>query len=759
MSTGKSVKAKPAAATGRRKLLQANGNDATGPRTVRAVSSEVRTIRVCIVAGLFAAVVLLFTEGEPALDIKVKQRARRDYVARVGFACEDLDEASRLRSLSSGKQPDCYQIQRQELDRQKADVLRTLRRVQMDSDVDRTVEALSEQGINVLEPGTFRQELLKLGAGIEALVDGFFAETAKWGVLSLQDYRNEIDHGRDEIAVLLSEKATPQLTKLSALLAMGHEAGVLDKAVAETFRGQSDIFRANVINTVSCHLRPTLKYDAEATERAREEAMAKVKAPLKTVAPDTVLLRRHRTAWPQHVYELQAERTAYAEEVRWSSSQFQALAGTALPLAVAFWCLAAYIRRWQRDLIASNARLAMVCLLCLLVLAIGHVLIRVGGPAVLTPVALASIIVSICHGERMGVLVSIILALAVCVMQDGATTVATILGLGGTTAAITSTKIDRRSTLIRIGLCTGVVQFLAFWSTEMLASSGPSRGAFDWAETLHWFESAATGSLWALGSGVAWGLAVSATLPVIEYLFDTTTDITLLELSDLNQPALRELMLNAPGTYHHSLMVGVLSEDAAKAVGGNPMLTRVGAYYHDIGKMIKPEYFVENVPRGVSQHTELAPQMSVLVITAHTKDGEKLAERYGLPFQVKDIITQHHGTTRVEYFYREALKESGAEYVEEDSFRYRGPKPQTKEAGIVMLADAIESASRVLSEPNPGRIEGLVDELVDRKLRDGQLDECDLTFQDISEIRKSVTRGLTATFHSRIKYPHGPEES
>ena len=711
-------------------------------------------MRACIVLVTFGCVVFLLTYGEPAIDIKVGERSRRDYVSRVAFECEDREAALYQRNIASRQQPSYYVLEPQAVARQQADVVSILKRIQWDSDLESVVRSLGKRRINVLEPKQFRQEVLALGEEIKPLVERFFKELGKWGILSSKQYRDEVLGGHEEIAIIHGEDAAPQNVKLRDLLSIG-EAGreLREKRIAQILTKQSDIFRSNFRNIVERCLLPALKFDPDATERAREEAIASVEPPLKQVKPWTILLRRGVVARPHHIYEIQAERSAYATHTRWSWGQAQTMAAVALPLTIAFWCLSIYISRHVPQLLHANTRLFMLCLLCAFVLAVAHVLILAGLPAVLTPLALASIIVSICHGERFGILISIVLALSVGTMQDGGMTVALVLGLGGVTAAVNCRKIDRRTTLIKIGLLTGVAQFCVLWAVELLAVRSALVVTFEWAE------SAVLQSLWALGNGVAVGLLVSSTLPVIEYLFDTTTDITLLELSDLNQPALHELMLSAPGTYHHSLMVGVLGEDAAKTVNANPLLTRVAAYYHDLGKMLKPEYFVENVATGVSQHTDLAPQMSALVITAHTKDGATLAEEYGLPNRLKLIIAQHHGTTRVEYFYREALKEKGAENVEEDSFRYRGPKPQTKEAAIVMLADSVESASRVLSEPNPSRIEALVDEIVDKKMRDGQLDECALTFREVTQIRKSLARCLIATFHSRIKYPKPTEDT
>ncbi len=713
-------------------------------------------IRAGIVGVTFLAVVALLVLSDPALDIRAGQRATRDYAARVTFTAQDMEAANYEQESARRKQPNCYRIQQSALQAIRDETAAILRRIRFASNLDQTVAQLAAQRqVNLLEPESFRKELVDLGDGLNALLDAFFARAAKKGILGAKEFKDEAARGRSEIAILRGPEAEPMRVKLTEVLTLGDGGESLETWVARMFPKQSDIFRSNLRAILAHSIArsgPVLKYDADASDRLREAAAAKVAAPIKEVKAGEIILRRGQIARPRHIYELKAERKAYRKQVRGSKAQMQTLAGVAAPLAILFWALGAYVRRFQTELLESKRRLFMLCALCLAVLGAGKVLVCSGLPALWTPIALASIIVSMSHGERFGVLVSFLLAVGLAVMQRGGVTAPIALGLGGTIAALRSVKIDRRVTMIKVGLVTAGVQFAAVWAVEL------ARVGFPGVVTTEWLLSVLAASGWAFLNGVVIGLLTSSMLPVIEFLFGITTDITLLELSDLNQPALQELMLAAPGTYHHSMVVGMLAEDAAKVVNANALLARVGAYYHDIGKMNKPEYFVENAPSGVSQHTDLAPTVSALVITAHTKDGAELADAYSLPPRIKDIILQHHGTTRVEYFYREALKENGEENVEEDAFRYRGPKPQTKEAAIVMLADAVESASRVLSEPNPGRIEGLVEDLIDRRLRDGQFDECDMTFLELKQVRDSLTRGLIGTFHSRIKYPE-PEAS
>jgi hypothetical protein len=256
-------------------------------------------------------------------------------------------------------------------------------------------------------------------------------------------------------------------------------------------------------------------------------------------------------------------------------------------------------------------------------------------------------------------------------------------------------------------------------------------------------------------SGVLSGIIATGIVPLIEVVFSYTTDIKLLELGSLNHPLLKNLIVEAPGTYHHCILTGSLVEAAAEAIGANPLLARVGAYYHDIGKRRKPLYFIENQKGIENKHDKLSPNMSSLILISHVKDGVEQAKEHKLGKVITDIIQQHHGTSLITYFFQKAKEnENPSEAtVDEKDFRYPGPKPQTKEAGLVMLADAVEAASRTLTVPTPARIQGMVQKTINNFFIDGQLEECELTLKDLHLIAKSFNRILTGIFHHRIEYP------
>jgi len=312
--------------------------------------------------------------------------------------------------------------------------------------------------------------------------------------------------------------------------------------------------------------------------------------------------------------------------------------------------------------------------------------------------------------------------------------------VGSLTAAFSVIRCKKRSALIKGGLVVGgadlvTAVILLLFQGNLFADRAISTIVF------------------ATSTGLSVTATVSLLLPVLEYAFDVTTDISLLELLDLNQPLMKNLMINAPGTYHHSAIVGNLAESAAEAVGVNPLLTRVSAYYHDIGKIKMSEYFVENYSGTVSKHEKLTPHMSAMIICSHVKEGVELLRQYKLPQSIIDIIQQHHGTSLMTYFYQKAKDHESGNHPSEEEYRYPGPKPQTRVAALVMMADAVEAASRVLTDPTPARISALVDRIINHIFLEGQLDECELTLKDISEIKNHFSYILTGILHKRVDYP------
>ncbi len=314
--------------------------------------------------------------------------------------------------------------------------------------------------------------------------------------------------------------------------------------------------------------------------------------------------------------------------------------------------------------------------------------------------------------------------------------------IGSAIGAHKVARCEQRNILIKAGLIVGGINLMMIFSYSLI--SGIPFKLVLIPEFIMGF----------LG-GLLSSVIVLGTAPMIEALFGYTTDIKLLELANLDNPLLKDLIFQAPGTYHHSYVVGSLVEAASKSIAANPLLARVSAYYHDIGKLKKPLYFIENAGGLENKHDHLTPTMSSLILISHVKDGVELARENRLGERIANIIQQHHGTSLISYFYQKAKEKENPEMnpLKEEDFRYPGPKPQTKEAGLILLADAVEAASRSLSEPTPSRIKGLVQRIINNIFLDGQLEECELTLKDLREIEESFTRILTAIFHQRIDYP------
>ena len=316
--------------------------------------------------------------------------------------------------------------------------------------------------------------------------------------------------------------------------------------------------------------------------------------------------------------------------------------------------------------------------------------------------------------------------------------------LGSVAASYHIVNSRKRSTFLKVGIFLGLVNIGAICCMNLL--------------TGNLFNDLFSRFIMGFAGGIITGILVAGITPIFESAFGFITDIKLLELANLNQPLFQRMIIEAPGTYHHSIIVASLVEAAAEAIGANSLMAKVSAYYHDIGKLNKPQYFIENQPNYDNKHDKLSPKMSSLVIISHVKDGCEIATQVKLGRQIINIIRQHHGNNIVSYFYDKAKKnkDESIRSLSESDFRYPGPKPQTKEAGLVMIGDVIEASSRTLSNPTPARIRSLVRERIERIYMDGQLDECELTLRNLNTIAETFTKILTGIFHHRVDYPESP---
>ncbi len=453
-----------------------------------------------------------------------------------------------------------------------------------------------------------------------------------------------------------------------------------------------------------------------------------------------------------------------------------AVPGTVQPQVTAYLCVAAigaalvvHLRVALKEEVADNTELLLVLGTLLLQLAASVAMMDFASqnswsgalPILALPHALCPMVLSVILGRRIGLfgaIYSTLLGAMVFVAVNPVTYLA-CSSLIGFLMVLFTNHVRRRNKLFMAGLYVGAVA--AVFSLVLHEASGA-------------IDSATLGRILGVpfAVGVLTGLVVGGGMPVIESIFGVTTEVSWLEQADLNHPLMKRLSIEAPGTYHHSLVVANLSEAAAEAIGVNAGMTRVCAYFHDIGKLNKPEYFIENMDPAHNPHEDLTARMSALILIAHVKDGVDLAIKHKLNCSIIDVIEQHHGTSLAWYFYKRALdqkaqmlrlveegksKEDDVPQVSEEVFRYPGPKPQFKEAAIISLADVVESASRALEKPNASRIEALVNELVQGRMVDGQLDECDLTIAELAKVKASFVKTLLSMMHSRIKYQKATE--
>jgi len=356
------------------------------------------------------------------------------------------------------------------------------------------------------------------------------------------------------------------------------------------------------------------------------------------------------------------------------------------------------------------------------------------------PVALGGLLLAVLFNSRLAFAGALAISILTSLLASAELRFFLYSFVGSLTAIFALVGQKSRATLLKAGALVGLANLYSILAWSLLSGATESLG-FD--------------LIGGLINGLFVAILALGLLPLFEYLFQVATDFRLIELCNMNHPLLKQMILKAPGTYHHSMLVGTLAEAAGEVIGANTLLCRVGAYYHDIGKMTKPSYFVENQTDSKDLHGKLRPSLSSLVIVSHVKAGVELGRAYGLPTEVVEMIPQHHGTRLVTFFYDKAKKSQDPDLgdVQEEEFRYPGPKPQTKEAAILMLADAVEAASRTLTERTQGRFQGLVGNIVNTIFTDGQLNECELTLRELRLIEESFVRVLVGIYHHRVDYP------
>lgn len=523
-----------------------------------------------------------------------------------------------------------------------------------------------------------------------------------------------------------------------------------------------------VVNRLTIGAKPTFRYDAELTVAAENEAANAVVPVSKTSPLGQVIFQRGEVLTEDKAALYRAEISKFNKEAPlWrdlvrKGAIVGAVAAITLTLAAYTVMFCPRVRRNAARMVGvAGILLGATAAAC-----IGTALRPdIWSITTITPTVFVALLISIGYDRRAALAYAILQGLLVCIaIRASIGTLATMIG-GIACVVIMAREIRHRNALFRLSVVTGASTALAcvgFGVIErpMVLGQQPGIAGDIGLQVLR--EVLQDAGLAAIGVLIV-GSSTLFLLPWLERVFDVATGMTLMELRDPRQPLLRELQMRAPGTYNHSLNVAAIAEAAAESIGGDALLTYVGALYHDVGKMSKPEYFVENQLGGFNKHDKLSPAMSLLVVVGHVKDGVELAREYRLPKSVQHFVESHHGTTLVEYFYHRAKKQAEARREDDEieethipdeiEYRYPGPKPATKEAAVLMICDAVESATRAMSEPTPARIENLVRTIANKRLMDGQFDDCELTLRELTTIVESVSRTLASMYHGRIAYP------
>ncbi len=497
-----------------------------------------------------------------------------------------------------------------------------------------------------------------------------------------------------------------------------------------------------------------LSYNASETERRRSMAMASVPEVFMRIPRGRVIIREGEVYTPDVIDILRRIRGGERFDINWT-----ALAGNTIILSLMLLFLHRYVLAHQRLFRrVKNLYTLVLCVSLFVVMAtwVGAFVADAVADRITMapfnepssyywalPVASGAMLLTLLANGRVATVASAVIAVLHGMVLDW-NAQAMVFALVSSFAGIYGiSKYQKRTAIIKASALVALVN-----AGLVLALSGVEGTFAPPGEILFQMLAAAAG-------GVLVAPVVSFSLPMLEWLYNVLTDIRLLELSNLDNPLLRQLSLQAPGTYNHSIIVGTLAEQAAERIGAHALLCRVSANYHDIGKMSKPGYFVENMREGANRHDRLSPRMSSLIIANHVKEGLRLAEAHNLPRQIRDMIPQHHGTRLITYFFRKAKRKEDPDVPEihESDYRYPGPRPQSKEAAILMMADSVEAAARTVEEPTPAKFEEVINAVTNAIILDHQLDECDLTFSDLGRIRGSFLKSLAAVHHHRIDYP------
>lgn len=739
---------------------------ATKDVTARKERPKLPVFNLLVTILVWLAVVVLFYSGRllRPQELVLGQQAPQTIVASVDFNAETISATKIKQQEQAEKVLPVFTISREGLENAKLALEKLLPRLRTlldTTDPERyaLIHDLIADRLDQLSIPLTPEELLRIvppkEPDLSAVIISSLTDPVEKGIVNESDVSGRLNGivSSGNIAVQGDENET-----IRSLKSFSYQSDVLQKAVSDIAdqlpREQRD---KKVIRTlITPWLQANLVYNAAETTARKAQAIELVDPVIEPVSKGSVLIRNGYPVTAQTLVWLTAHEKQLSE-LETPAEQIQRVMANGLLLLIGIGLTAAIGNAVKPGLLRNRKTVLLLLILSLLPLFFGKTLLYLSvnlqllPPAVIAyavPLAIAPILASVLAGGTAGVLVGFWASFAVATLMGNSFEVL-VLGLLATVTAVYTTRdVKRRSRLFKAGLWVGAVKI--FFTLILALLNQPA-----W-----WILLSQLGT--ALITGLISALLAILLIPLFEHLFNITTDIKLLELSDLSHPLLQSLAIKAPGTYHHSLMMASLAQNAAEAIDANGLQLRVCAYFHDIGKLVKPGFFSENIQFTENPHDDLAPSMSTLVIVSHIKEGVTLAKKYKLPQPIIDGIEQHQGTSLVSVFYHRAKTQQEKENastsgtpnpLNDEDFRYEGPRPQNREMAILMLADSCEAASRSIDKPTPIRIANLISDIFDNRLRDGQLDECNLTLAELNIVKQSFIFSLTNMLHGRVAYP------
>ena len=689
-------------------------------------------------------------------DWKLGEMTKQDIYAPFSFSVENKQETERLRKIAEQSAPMVYKWDTQADDKilvQTLGVLSTAKALSLRTQISRAEKVnLIQEKIGFPISVTAAESLLRYAnyRQLRETLEDILVAMDSTPILN----DDAIDMVRQSDNLVVFKEGESQLisydqisSQYGSIESLSQFNGDMRKLIAKKLYHPEDAAVRQLVSDLCSQLiQSNLAYDSGRSDEERIRYRKQVRAVLYSIKKGDIVIPAGK---PIGHYEKNV--LDELSNNRWKYG-FSILAGRMMLLVLFGYLSFLFFKRYYPRFIHEINSVATVCLLIVITVGISRTILWMGGAPYWIPIASFAMLAGILFEIRFALLMTVELSVFLGVMQGLDIKHVFLFLISGTIASFSVAHIRKRTDLVKAGLLVSMVNVIGIIAIFFFDHPLYSTFAGKWS-------SLATDLLPGVGNGMlSYGITL-ALLPLFEWLFNLTTDVKLLEFTDPRAPALAKLEEEAPGTYQHSLTVGQLGEVAALAIGANALLCRIGGYYQDIGKILKPEYFVENhrTEEDRKIHDKLTINMSCLIIKNHVKYGIELAKEYKLPPPVIDIIAEHHGTSLMNYFYKKAIEinkeEGGDDEVDDQDFRYPGPKPQSTEAAIVMLADSVEAAVTSLRSPTPGSIQAMVHKVINEKFTDDQLNECEITMRDLELIKEALTRTLLSKYHRRISYP------